>query len=80
MTDNGSCYKSVDFRNACHALGLKHVRTRSYTPKTNRKAVRFIQSALSEWACAQAYPTSTRRAEELPIWLNRYNWHRPQAA
>jgi transposase InsO family protein len=77
MTDNGSCYISTDFRNACHALGLKHIRTRPYTPKTNGKAERFIQSALREWAYAQAYPTSTRRAEELPIWLHRYNWHRP---
>lgn len=77
MTDNGSCYRSADFRNACHTLGLKHIRTRPYTPKTNGKAERFIQSALREWAYAQAYPTSTRRAEELPIWLHRYNWHRP---
>ncbi|NEW90304.1 IS481 family transposase, partial [Rhodopseudomonas sp. WA056] len=56
MTDNGSCYISTDFRNACHALGLKHIRTRPYTPKTNGKAERFIQSALREWAYAQAYP------------------------
>ena len=77
MTDNGSCYISTDFRNACHALGLKHIRTRPYTPKTNGKAERFIQSALREWAYAQAYPTSECRAQELPIWLHRYNWHRP---
>ena len=77
MTDNGSCYKSFAFRETCRALGLKHVRTKPYTPKTNGKAERFIQSALREWAYAQAYPTSERRAEELPIWLHRYNWHRP---
>ena len=77
MTDNGSCYKSFDFRDACRDLGLRHIRTRPYTPKTNGKAERFIQTALREWAYAQAYPTSDRRAEELPIWLHRYNWHRP---
>lgn len=77
MTDNGSCYKAFDFRDACIGLGLKHVRTKPYTPKTNGKAERFIQTALREWAYAQAYPTSDRRAEELPIWLHRYNWHRP---
>jgi transposase InsO family protein len=77
MTDNGSCYKALDFREACQELGLKHKRTRPYTPKTNGKAERFIQTALREWAYAQAYPTSDRRAEELPIWLHRYNWHRP---
>jgi transposase InsO family protein len=77
MTDNGSCYKAFDFRDACTGLGLKHVRTKPYTPKTNGKAERFIQTALREWAYAQAYPTSDRRADELPVWLHRYNWHRP---
>jgi len=80
MTDNGSCYRSKAFRKACRDLGLKHIRTRPYTPKTNGKAERFIQTALREWAYAQAYPTSDRRAEELPLWLHRYNWHRPHGS
>ena len=80
MTDNGSCYRAKEFRNACKDLGLKHIRTRPYTPKTNGKAERFIQTALREWAYAQAYPTSTRRAEELPVWLHQYNWHRPHGS
>jgi len=80
MTDNGSCYKSHAFRNACQALGLKHIRTRPYTPKTNGKAERFIQTALREWAYAQAYAHSDRRTDELPRWLHRYNWHRPHAS
>jgi len=77
MTDNGSCYRAFDFRDACRDRGLKHVRTKPYTPKTNGKAERFIQTALREWAYAQAYYTSNHRAAELPIWLHRYNWHRP---
>jgi transposase InsO family protein len=77
MTDNGSCYRARAFADACRDLGLKHIRTRPYTPKTNGKAERFIQTALREWAYAQAYTTSDRRAQELPIWLHRYNWHRP---
>jgi transposase InsO family protein len=77
MTDNGSCYRSKAFRDACRDLGLKHIRTKPYTPKTNGKAERFIQTALREWAYAQAYPNSDHRAAELPIWLHRYNWHRP---
>jgi transposase InsO family protein len=80
MTDNGACYKSFAFRDACRALGLRHIRTKPYTPKTNGKAERFIQTALREWAYAQAYPNSNRRAAELPIWLHRYNWHRPHSA
>ena len=77
MTDNGSCYRAFDFRDACRDRALKHIRTKPYTPKTNGKAERFIQTALREWAYAQAYPSSQRRAEELPFWLHRYNWHRP---
>jgi transposase InsO family protein len=79
MSDNGSCYKSFAFRRTCRRLGLKHIRTKPYTPKTNGKAERFIQTSLREWAYAQAYPNSRERKAELPIWLHRYNWHRPHA-
>ncbi len=79
MTDNGSCYKSFAFRRTCQRLGLRHIRTKPYTPKTNGKAERFIQSGLREWAYAQAYQNSRQRKSELPIWLHRYNWHRPHA-
>jgi transposase InsO family protein len=77
MTDNGSCYRAFAFRDACKSLGLRHIRTKAYTPKTNGKAERFIQTALREWAYAKAYQTSDQRAAELPAWLHRYNWHRP---
>ena len=80
MTDNGSCYKAVAFRDACRDLGLRHIRTRPYTPKTNGKAERFIQTALREWAYAKAYTHSDRRTAELPLWLHRYNWHRPHGS
>jgi transposase InsO family protein len=76
----GSCYRSRAFAKACGTLGLKHIRTKPYTPKTNGKAERFIQTALREWAYAIAYPTSNHRAAELPIWLHRYNWHRPHGS
>jgi transposase InsO family protein len=80
MTDNGSCYRSKPFAQACRDLGLKHIRTKPYTPRTNGKAERFIQTALREWAYAVAYPNSDRRAAELPVWMHRYNWHRPHGS
>ena len=80
MTDNGSCYRSKAFREACKALGLKHIRTRPYTPKTNGKAERFIQTSLREWAYARAYPTSEHRKQALQPWLHNYNWHRPHGS
>jgi transposase InsO family protein len=80
MTDNGSCYKAFAFRRACKRLGIRHIRTRPYTPRTNGKAERFIQTALREWAYARAYDTSRQRAAELPYWMHRYNWHRPHGS
>jgi transposase InsO family protein len=80
MTDNGSCYRSKAFTRACRELGLKHIFTKPYTPKTNGKAERFIQTSLREWAYARAYHTSDERTAELPRWLHRYNWHRPHGS
>ena len=79
MTDNGSCYRSYAFNRLCRALGIRHIYTKPYTPKTNGKAERFIQSSLREWAYARAYSTSQQRKSELPYWLHHYNWHRPHA-
>ena len=80
MTDNGSCYKAHAFRDLCKELGLKHIRTKPYTPKTNGKAERFIQTALREWAYARAYDTSEQRKQSLPNWTHMYNWHRPHGS
>ena len=80
MTDNGSCYRSNDFAKACRKLRLKHKRTKPYTPKTNGKAERFIQTALREWAYACTYLNSEQRARHLPEWLHSYNWHRPHGS
>jgi transposase InsO family protein len=80
MSDNGSCYRAKDFARACARLGIKHLRTKPYTPQTNGKAERFIQTALREWAYATAFEHSDQRRSELPVWLHRYNWHRPHAS
>jgi transposase InsO family protein len=80
MTDNGSCYRSSAFAKACRRLHLKHIRTKPYTPRTNGKAERFIQTSLREWAYARAYLNSKQRAHELPFFMHRYNWHRPHAS
>ena len=76
-SDNGSCYRAHAMRAAVAALGLKHRFTRPYTPKTNGKAERFIQTSLREWAYAHAYSHSDQRASRLPLFLHNYNWHRP---
>ncbi len=80
MTDNGSPYVSRAFADACRVLGLKHIRTRPYTPRTNGKAERFIQTALREWAYATCFETSAQRQAALGDWLHHYDWHRPHTA
>lgn len=80
LTDNGPAYKSKRFKRLCRRLGLVHRRTRPYSPRTNGKAERFIQTALREWAYARSYNHSEQRASELLPWLHRYNWHRPHAS
>lgn len=80
LTDNGSCYKSWKFRDACRELGIKHKRTRPYRPQTNGKAERFIRTALKEWAYAKTYTHSWKRTAYLFVWTNRYNYLRPHTA
>ncbi len=80
LTDNGSAYISGAFARLCRRLGLRHRRTRPYTPRTNGKAERFIQTALREWAYARSYDNSEQRGQFLPRWLHAYNWHRPHAS
>ena len=80
LTDNGGCYRSRVFARLLKRLGIRHKRTRPYTPQTNGKAERFIQTALREWAYARRYDTSNQRAAHLNPWLHEYNWHRPHAS
>jgi len=80
MTDNGSAFISRAFAAAMRALGLRHLRTRPYTPKTNGKAERFIQSALREWAYGFVYRNSEQRSMMLGDWVHHYNWHRPHSS
>jgi transposase InsO family protein len=77
MTDNGSAFISHVFRAEMARLRLKHIRTRPYTPRTNGKAERFIQTLLREWAYARPFPNSARRRAALWPWVRRYNERRP---
>lgn len=79
MTDNGSAYRSKLFAQALRAAGARHVRTRPYTPRTNGKAERFIQTSLREWAYAKPYASSAERTQAIAHWIDSYNLTRPHA-
>ena len=80
MTDNGSAYVSAAFARALAVLGARHLRTRPYTPRTNGKVERLIQTLLREWAYATPYRTSLARSLALAPYLAYYNAERPHTA
>jgi len=73
LTDNGGCYRSLDVAAACERLGIRHWRTKPYTPRTNGKAERFIKTLQARWAYARLYRSSAERAAELPAFLDEYS-------
>ncbi|HEX7138877.1 MAG TPA: IS481 family transposase [Vicinamibacterales bacterium] len=80
MSDNGRGYISRAFQTIVAQRALRHVRTRPYTPRTNGKAERFIQTLLREWAYVCPYESSAARTAVLPDWLTFYNCDRPHAS
>jgi transposase InsO family protein len=76
MTDNGSPYIAHAFDALCQRLGVRQLRTRPFTPRTNGKAERFIQTMVRQWAYGRVYPNSAQRRARLPAWLHYYNVHR----
>ena len=78
-TGRSACRALLSALRYYRSLGITHKRTRPYTPRTNGKAERFIQTALREWAYARSYRNSSQRARELPRWMHYYNWHRQHA-
>jgi transposase InsO family protein len=77
MTDNGNAYRSAIHALACKTLGIKHLRTRPYRPRTNGKAERFIRTMLGGWAYGAIYRDSNERRRALAGWLDYYNRRRP---
>jgi transposase InsO family protein len=80
MTDNGSAYRSHLHRIACHQLGIRHLRTQPYRPRTNGKAERFIQTLTRRWAHGRPYHSSHERTAALRPWLEHYNYTRPHGS
>ena len=80
MSDNGACYRSTIHAFACRALGVRHLRTRPYRPRTNGKAERFIRTLLAGWAYGAIYGSSRERTAALDGWLWTYNHRRPHGS
>jgi transposase InsO family protein len=76
LSDNGACYRSTVHARACAELGMRHLFTRPYRPRTNGKAERFIQTMTNGWAYGAIYGSSAERTAALPGWLDHYNFRR----
>lgn len=78
MSDNGSCYRSTDFRRAVEELHqARHIFNRPYTPRSIGKAERFIRTAKELWAYARSYGYSNERQAQIRPLLNLYDYVRP---
>lgn len=80
LTDNGAPFRSRVFRALCVKLGIKHTFTRPYTPRTNGKVERMIQTLLREWAYRFRYESSAERRLWLGPFLHFYNYHRAHSS
>src|SRR5215218_7438263 len=80
LTDNGNGYRSFAWRDRCAELGIRHIRTRAYSPATNGKVERFNRTLVDEWAYARLLAIRSARARALAPWLHRYNHHRHHTA
>jgi transposase InsO family protein len=80
LSDNGPCYRSKAHATALAELGIRHLFTRPYRPRTNGKAERFIQTLTNRWAYGAIYGSSAERTAALPGWLTHYNFRRPHGS
>jgi transposase InsO family protein len=80
LSDNGSAYKSLLWRDTCLELGITVKKTRPYRPQTNGKAERLHRTMADGWAYKKLYNAETIRRAALTGWLHHYNHHRPHSA
>jgi len=70
MSDNGPAYLSCCLARVCKPLALKHIRTRPYSPRTNGKAERIIQTLCKECAYRMPFQNSGELNQWLPCYLS----------
>jgi transposase InsO family protein len=80
ITDNGACYKSQVWHDACAATGTTVKKTRPRRPQTNGKVERYHRTLLEEWAYIRAWLSETERTAGYAGFIHFYNHHRPHGA
>ena len=77
LTDNGNAYRSRFFAAVCSSIGIRHFRTKTYSPQTNGKAEAMVKILLNGWAYRQLYRSGEERVEALADFVDFYNHRRP---
>jgi transposase InsO family protein len=80
ITDNGSCYRSRHWHNACAATSTTVKKTRPRHPQTNGKVERFHRILLEEWAYIRPWLSDNERTTAYRAFLHFYNQHRSHGA
>jgi transposase InsO family protein len=78
LTDNGNPYPSRAFPEALDDRGIRHIRTRPYTPRTNGKAEAMVKILINGWAYAKPYRCDAERSAELSVFVDSHNHERPR--
>jgi transposase InsO family protein len=80
LTDNGACYRSRLWAQACADTGTKHRRTRPRRPETNGKVERYHRILLEEWAYIRPWTSEPQRQAGYAGFVHFYNHHRPHGS
>ena len=80
LTDNGSCYRSRLWHDACASTNTKVKKTRPRRPQTNGKVERFHRILLEEWAYIRPWGSETERHHGYVGFMHFYNHHRSHGA
>jgi transposase InsO family protein len=80
LSDNGGCYRSHAWQQACTELAITAKHTRPYRPQTNGKIERFHRTLADGWAYSRHYTSTEDRNTRLTAWLHFYNHHRVHSA
>ncbi len=77
ITDNGSCYRAVDFTASLRES--RHYRIKPYTPKHNGKVERYNRILAEELLYSREYTSEQQRRTAVEVWNVHYNYHRPHS-
>jgi putative transposase len=75
LSDNGSCFISMELKDYLDQYDMKHIRTRTYHPMTQGKIERYHRS-MKNLILLDNYHSPTELEARISEWVDHYNNHR----